>query len=293
MLIGFKITLQRKILNMSQAELADGICTQSTLSKMEQKNIAPMTDTLVKICLRLGLTVNDVLTEFDNSKYQEQLNILDRIQMLFTQLKFDEANKLFNTLDEKNIVKKLSSRYRYVKGNIDLIIKSNTSDAIFNFGIALQEANNNKDDILAANTGIATAYAIKGDVEKAKYYFDQVLSYADNITINKSNITDYLKALNNAAKFYSDNHDYGKSNEISDHIIKTTKKMIALPYVDQSYYRIAYNLFHKDQKKYEKEINDNMEKASIFAEVSGNDELLSYINDFKRNKKFVKNEKIE
>lgn len=52
---------------MSQADLVNGICTQSTLSKMEKQNIAPMTDTLVQLCLRLGLTVNNVLTEFDNS----------------------------------------------------------------------------------------------------------------------------------------------------------------------------------------------------------------------------------
>lgn len=28
-----------------------------------------MTNTLVQLCLKLGLTVNDVLTEFDDSEY--------------------------------------------------------------------------------------------------------------------------------------------------------------------------------------------------------------------------------
>jgi len=55
-----------------------------------------------------------------------------------------------------------------------------------------------------------------------------------------------------------------KSNEISLNVIKTMKKLITFPYFDQSYYRVAYNLYHKDSQKYKMEVNENMEKGLYF-----------------------------
>jgi len=74
-----------------------------------------------------------------------------------------------------------------------MIINSNINDAIFNFGIAQQRANNNKNDILAANTSIAIAYAVKGGQKETAYYFCLILSDFKNLRLNKSNLCENLK----------------------------------------------------------------------------------------------------
>lgn len=282
MLNGTKILNQRKQLGMSQVQLAEGICTQATLSKMEQKNMAPMTDTLVKICLRLGLTVDDVLTDFDDSTYQKQKALLDQIQIQFSESNYEHAEELFKQLNSHQIVATLNSRYIYEKGNLDLLLHAKVEDAIFNYGIALQQANGNASDLLAASTGLGTAYAIKKDFKKADYYFSQSLIYAKNLDLNKENIIDYLKALNNAAKFYSDTKKYQKSNELNQKLLKALSKINPLPYIDQTYFRIAVNLAAENSEKNAKEIQDNLNKAEAFAETAKNKVLLRQIRDFKK-----------
>lgn len=58
----------RQKLNLTQAQLADGTCTQNTISKLENHNIAPTAAILVRICERLGLTLNDLFTEFSQDQ---------------------------------------------------------------------------------------------------------------------------------------------------------------------------------------------------------------------------------
>lgn len=282
MLNGTKILNQRKHLGMSQVELAEGICTQATLSKMEQKNMAPMTDTLVKICVRLGLTVDDVLTDFDDSAYQKQRKILDQVQVKLSESNYKKAEELFRQLNFHQITPSLSSRYIYEKGNLDLLLHSKIEDAIFNYGIALQEANGNYVDILAASTGLGTAYAIKKDFKKADYYFNQALKHAKDLDLNKENIIDYLKALNNAASFYTEIKKYLKSNDLNRKLLKALGNLSVVPYIDQTYFRIAINLEAENPQKSAKEIKDNLNKAEAFAEVAKNKELLKKIDDFKR-----------
>lgn len=56
--IGKKIKELRKLLGMSQGELAEGICTQAQISKIENGDVYPYASTLYLISQRLGVDVN-------------------------------------------------------------------------------------------------------------------------------------------------------------------------------------------------------------------------------------------
>ena len=50
---GEKIKTARKKKKLSQAELAKGICTQATISNIENKNVCDSLDIFSSVCLRL------------------------------------------------------------------------------------------------------------------------------------------------------------------------------------------------------------------------------------------------
>ncbi|HIW70700.1 MAG TPA: helix-turn-helix domain-containing protein [Candidatus Limosilactobacillus merdipullorum] len=66
---------QRKKLGMSQVALCRGICTQSTLSKFENKAQVPSVAILTQLCDRLGLSLNQVYPEKAQLAQEQQLLI--------------------------------------------------------------------------------------------------------------------------------------------------------------------------------------------------------------------------
>lgn len=66
---------QRKKLGMSQVTLCRGICTQSTLSKFENKGQVPSVTILTQLCDRLGLALNQVCPETARLAQEQQLLI--------------------------------------------------------------------------------------------------------------------------------------------------------------------------------------------------------------------------
>lgn len=53
-----KFVLTRKKMGFSQQELAAGICTQATLSRLENNGQIPTMKILIQLCRRLQLTLD-------------------------------------------------------------------------------------------------------------------------------------------------------------------------------------------------------------------------------------------
>ena len=60
-LLGSKVKQYRKQKNLSQQELADGICTQATVSLMEKKDKIPSIKIILQVCRRLNVSLGDIL----------------------------------------------------------------------------------------------------------------------------------------------------------------------------------------------------------------------------------------
>jgi transcriptional regulator with XRE-family HTH domain len=94
--IGAKIKDLRKLLGITQNELAKGICTQAQISKIENGDVDPFASTIYQISQRLGVDVNYF---FDISSTPR----LDYIIEVSSQLK--AARRNINYLEMKQIVK--------------------------------------------------------------------------------------------------------------------------------------------------------------------------------------------
>ena len=95
-IIGSIIRLNRIKKNMSQKELAKGICVPSYLSRIEKGDLLPSDDVTSILFKRLGLTFNDSPEFIENS--------LKEFEKFFYNLNFNEfdyTNKIFNKIEER------------------------------------------------------------------------------------------------------------------------------------------------------------------------------------------------
>lgn len=74
-LIGDKIKKTRKVLHITQAELSEGICTQSQISKIEKNEIMPSADLLFQLSQRLEVSMDYF---FDSEKEMNSMKVRGR-----------------------------------------------------------------------------------------------------------------------------------------------------------------------------------------------------------------------
>src|SRR5699024_1258814 len=73
MLVGKKLKYYRKLRGLSQEKLAERICDTSYISKIENNKIEAPEETLMDLCHKLNIKLNDLLEDTDT----EKLNLLD------------------------------------------------------------------------------------------------------------------------------------------------------------------------------------------------------------------------
>lgn len=87
MIDGAKIKARRKKLGMNQKQLAEGICTQGVISKIERNELVPSAHLLKNIMERLDLTEEELHTTRIAFEHEQEIEILERMILRFHQNK--------------------------------------------------------------------------------------------------------------------------------------------------------------------------------------------------------------
>lgn len=281
MLLGKVIAERRKSLGLSQSDLATDICTQATISKIEAKNIEPMLNILVKICLKLNLTLNEVFSEFSDLT-EQTLNEVDRLVDIY---KLAEAQQELDKLQADAVPAELKNRYFFTKGNLALIYQGDYENALFYLNVVLQATELTPATRTLAFNGLGIIYFEKKEDDKARYYFEQALATVWQVeTDNISGTRAILKVLNNVSKFYSKIGEYQKSNEITQKAIHFYGQSTNLASIEQFYFRIAANLLASLQPYHKKApealaARDYLRKAQFLAQLTDNQVVLQHIDE--------------
>ncbi|WP_018923466.1 helix-turn-helix domain-containing protein [Salsuginibacillus kocurii] len=99
--IGFNIRYYRKLRGLTQKELANGICTQAQISKIEKGEVIPLSSTIFEIAQRLCLDVNYF---FDKSLYEttDYISVLmSEIRRLIRDRAYEELLQLIDKENEQ------------------------------------------------------------------------------------------------------------------------------------------------------------------------------------------------
>lgn len=215
--LGEKIKETRIAKGLTQKDLADGICTQATISNLENGASFPALGTLLAISDRLNIEFSEIYeyTTLNNNGYSEtfkKIRVLcgkgkysEAYQMIMDKIEFDKLETVYET-----------KQYYYYLGITSLLGVDKYSDALYNFNLALfTETGKNLDiiDVLTTNA-IGLAYDMNSEKEKAKTYFEKSLSQLDEILVHFDSLQDTIeitKVYYNTAKFYSKTEDFDKA----------------------------------------------------------------------------------
>lgn len=97
---GTIIRARRRVLGMSQEELADGICDPVSISRIEKGRVAPKKQVYEKLLERVGMT-GDRYESIIQVEKPELLAEAERVCTLMALLKNEEAEEQLNALEEK------------------------------------------------------------------------------------------------------------------------------------------------------------------------------------------------
>lgn len=264
--LGKNIRDRRRLLDITQKELAKDICTQSQISKIEKNEVTPMLPLLIKISERLQITIDDLLNnnfeKFKSYKIEIEKYLLSRD---YIGLKCFLENIEISSLEEKNRI-----YIEYLK----LIIKHK----INNFDISMELCEilkKNIDNELKINVlnSLGNIYFVKQDYDKAIDIYNQALNsiymenYSDNLVYKVTyNYMRVLYAL----------QDYQKLYDVSS-------EMISICFYNNNFFYLPEFIYSKyfSNLKLEHKIIDKEElKFALFlAKKQNKAEIILLIND--------------
>jgi Predicted transcriptional regulators len=265
-------------MNLTQIELANDICTQNTISKIEKHNIAPTVNILIKICLKLGLTLNDVFSDFSDKSSANEESILDAIENDVLLKKTDNIEDRLSLLEGK-LSNNDMKQYELVNGVMDYL-KGRFDASLFTLDKVLQLTKSGKDDIYTL-----LSYLFKGlnylgqkHYDRAQYYFQMIDdSIDDDSVISNASDLEILFICKTLANSFNDMELYKRSYDFSQIGINFAQTKHVSYFLDELNYAAANSLKNNDGDRQEYEDHNNL--AFYLAKANKNQELLEKMNN--------------
>lgn len=148
----------RRKRGLSQTALAEGICTQATISLMEKQNRIPKMNILTALCSRLDISANEIIENDDVS----MTATFDQIGRLLAERQFEDAQTALQMIKVKNL-------------------QNEFDEAIFNFELVLTQFSTASANIYLAMTtiGMAMAYEKIGSQSRALRLVERAMRLID------------------------------------------------------------------------------------------------------------------
>jgi transcriptional regulator with XRE-family HTH domain len=217
--LGSKLKEERKRRRISQKELSRGICTQATISNIESKGICDSLLIITQICNRLNVPVDQYVV-----RENDLVQLLQVVEELYDEGKQIQAYATIQEYkgDITSAPPFVQAKYYYYKGITGMDGEDTDSNTLFN----LFEANNMflepKIYTVLSAAAIGSYYVQKGDLYKAKVYYDKALEQSSDFkdTFSKEICQVYVEA----AELYTKEGKYKKGIELCDKGIRLCVK---------------------------------------------------------------------
>lgn len=261
----------RKAKGLSQMELAEGICTQATLSRFENNGKVPNLKILNKLCKRLDLTLDQLFPKV-GVKYPEVVEKMNKAEFFLITSEYEQAAALLestsiNEVEDPN----LAMRYYYLKGFIMIYQNYSLKDILFAFDQILLEAKSEDAEIfsLLAYTGIGMVYLKENDYEKAEFYFHKVLEKIYSFPTRKTEDTwRVLHIVYQSGVFYSEIEEIDISNSLLNYAISICSDNHITYYLARVAIQLAKNAIMQNKPK--KVILELIYDARAYSKINTN-----------------------
>lgn len=263
----------RKSLKLSQNELCNGICTQSTLSKFENNGQIPSFKILKQLCERMNISLSDIMLTSTESEIAQKLFSAD---FYFITYDYDQIRKILKQVNEKKIRDKQDLlHYNYLCGQLALDGDHNDVSALFYFNNILTTDNLKADNIyrLLALKGCSQVYASQ-DMDKASHYFDQILAQIKKVEIKDSLRELQVMSILTAAGelFYGQNGQYKHADDLLNYAYELASSHHVVYFLARVVYQLA--LDDLAQKRSLNTALEHLHDSLAFARLNKNEVIL-------------------
>lgn len=263
-----KFIAARKKAGFSQIELAQGICTQATLSRFENNGQVPSLKILIKLCERLDFPIGALFPKI-GVKHTTLVATFDEIEFLLITMEYQKAqNLLANILTSELDTPELKMRYHYLSGFLLYYQKAAAVEVLFAFNQLLLE----EDTLyqLLGYTGMGLVYSEAGEKVKGEVYFDKVLRKIYDYPVKSIEETwRVLHILYQCGVFYSEIAEYQVSNTLLEYALSICSDNHVTFYLARVATQLACNAMKL--KMPQGEILERLADANAYAKINRNE----------------------
>jgi transcriptional regulator with XRE-family HTH domain len=261
----------RKALNLSQMELAEGICTQATLSRFENNGQVPNLKILIKLCNRLNLPLGELFPKV-GVKHTETTEKMNQAEFFLITSEYAQAAALLKSIPVSEIEETpLALRFHYLNGFIMIAQQVPVTDILFTFDQILLADDGAETEIyrLLAYTGVGMVYSREKNPEKAEFYFSKVLEsiYAYPIRTTED-IWRVLNIVFQSGTFYSQIDEIELSNALLSYAVSICSDNHVTYYLARAAIQLAKNAIL--QKQPEQVVLELIHDARAYSKINRN-----------------------
>lgn len=284
----------REMNNLSQRELAKGICSQAQISNMENCIDVPNSFILYKICSRLGISLEVLIEKSFSKHYLDIQEISDNIENLIEQKNWIEIDRfvefkrniLLNGTNDDNVLyyfgKIVSLSLKFM---LNVGTRSDYEQA-YKYFTTVKNKLNNCSNVLKLRLYVAMIFIeVSGNnLEHAIKFVNicnEFVGYINEKTSYKHIITFYC----NVARIYSYKNDFDSANIYCDKIKSICAKYKTVYSLDVVYAIMAYQYYPKEwRSKLDYKVDHNLaefyyRKAISVCEILDNHQMADYYKE--------------
>lgn len=172
---------RREELHISQSELSKGICTQTTISTLENNSYFNKWEIIPEIIKRLNIDLDKFEEEYS---YRYGETNLKKVEGSLLNHEFVDAKSLLTDIKRENIdSKELLSKYYCYQGILQLYTDTSLDEALSNFSTAIDEhlTHNNQWTISWSYLGMALSYKRLNMKKRTDYYLKLAIKELDKL----------------------------------------------------------------------------------------------------------------
>lgn len=252
-------------------ELAEGICTQATLSRFENNGQAPNLKILIQLCNRLHLSLGELFPKV-GVRHTDTIEKMNKAEFLLITSEYEQAAELLQSISIREVEEpQICLRYHYLKGFVMIYQNEPLIDNLFEFDQILigEETADSEIFRLLAYTGIGVIYSREKDQEKAEFYFNKVLEKIYNYPTKQ--VEDTWRVLHivfRCGVFYSDIQELEISNALLQYAVSICSDNHVTYYLARAAIQLAKNAII--QKEPQENILELIYDARAYSKINRN-----------------------
>ncbi len=276
------IKQKRKELGFSQKELAKGISNQAVVCRIENSEVSPSFDVVIKIIKKLNIPIEELAKIYDITAENNSSFFNEEIKNLLYNRDYATLSIIINNTNSATLYGEDKLFYEYVVAILTYSINKDLETSLSKLNTLLEKTEENSYLYLKTLTAIGSILDDNEKCEDSIKYFEKVLPFITSLDKNlKRNF------LYSISRVYSGLKNYEKASYYNSELIKELLENKSFYCLGDAYCLQAY--IYKEQKLYSPAL-ENVNKALFIFDIEKNEvmknfalNLLSIIKELHKN----------